>query len=65
MTVTRGIDSGIAPPNTFKGDAFPYIKTDTEINHGNSGGTAINAAGELIGVPTAGWLDKEGPARSG
>jgi S1-C subfamily serine protease len=65
LTVTRGIDSGIAPPNTFKGDAFPYIKTDTEINHGNSGGTAINTSGELIGVPTGGWLEKEGSGKLG
>jgi S1-C subfamily serine protease len=65
LTVTRGIDSGVAPPNTFRGDAFPYIKTDTEINHGNSGGTAINASGELIGVPTAGWLEKEGTGKLG
>jgi S1-C subfamily serine protease len=65
LTVTRGIDSGIAPPNTFSGDKFPYIKTDTEINHGNSGGTAINAAGELIGVPTAGWFDKEKTGKIG
>jgi S1-C subfamily serine protease len=65
LTVTRGIDSGIAPPNTFQGDKFPYFKTDTEINHGNSGGTAINAASELIGIPTAGWFDKEKTGKIG
>jgi len=65
LTVTRGIHSGIAPPNTFPGDPGPYIKTDTEINRGNSGGTAINSAGELIGVPTAGRIDREAPGKIG
>ena len=65
LTVTRGIHSGIAPPNTFPGDPGTFIKTDTEINRGNSGGTAINQAGELIGVPTAGRIDREAPGKIG
>ena len=65
LTVTRGIHSGIAPPGTFQGDPGTFIKTDTEINRGNSGGTAINAAGELIGVPTAGRIDREAPGKIG
>jgi len=65
LTVTRGIHSGIAPPGTFQGDPGTFIKTDTEINRGNSGGTAINSAGELIGVPTAGRIDREAPGKIG
>jgi S1-C subfamily serine protease len=65
LTVTRGIHSGIAPPNTFPGDPGTFIKTDTEINRGNSGGTAINQAGELIGIPTAGRIDREAPGKIG
>lgn len=45
ITLTRGTVSGFVDE---------WIKTDAEINHGNSGGVAIDAAGELIGVPTAG-----------
>ena len=56
LTVTRGIHSGIS---RFSDDPGSFIKTDTEINKGNSGGTAINAAGELIGIPTAGRFDTE------
>lgn len=45
LTLTRGSVAGFLPG---------WIKTDAETNHGNSGGAAINAAGELVGVPTAG-----------
>lgn len=62
LTVTRGIHSGIA---RFADDPGSFIKTDTEINRGNSGGTAINAAGELIGIPTAGRFDREAPGKIG
>jgi S1-C subfamily serine protease len=62
LTVTRGIHSGIA---RFTDDPGSFIKTDTEINRGNSGGTAINAAGELIGIPTAGRIDREAPGKIG
>jgi S1-C subfamily serine protease len=62
LTVTRGIHSGIA---RFTDDPGSFIKTDTEINRGNSGGTAINAAGELIGIPTAGRFDREAPGKIG
>ena len=62
LTVTRGIHSGIA---RFSDDPGSFIKTDTEINRGNSGGTAINAAGELIGIPTAGRIDREAPGKIG
>jgi putative serine protease PepD len=62
LTVTRGIHSGIA---RFTDDPGSFIKTDTEINHGNSGGTAINSAGELIGIPTAGRIDAEASGKIG
>lgn len=62
LTVTRGIHSGIS---RFTDDPGSFIKTDTEINRGNSGGTAINAAGELIGIPTAGRIDREAPGKIG
>lgn len=62
LTVTRGIHSGIS---RFTDDPGSFIKTDTEINRGNSGGTAINADGELIGIPTAGRIDREAPGKIG
>ena len=33
-------------------DGLPWLLTDATIASGNSGGAAINAAGELIGIPT-------------
>lgn len=45
VTASRGIVSGFLENRT-------WIKTDTEVNPGNSGGAAVNAAGELIGIPT-------------
>jgi len=49
--VTSGELSGWSGENGGAGRAF--IKTDANIAHGNSGGTAINEAGDYIGVPTA------------
>ena len=37
-----------------------WIKTDTLVSQGNSGGLAANAAGELIGLPTWGLADDVG-----
>lgn len=54
ITLTRGIVAG------FLTD---WLKTDAEINYGNSGGAAINAAGELVGVPTAGASDESSGTR--
>jgi S1-C subfamily serine protease len=45
LTASRGIISG------FLGNR-EWIKTDTELNPGNSGGAAVNTTGELIGIPT-------------
>lgn len=47
ISVTRGIVSGFQ--KTFYGT---ILKTDAELNSGNSGGAAINASFELIGIPT-------------
>jgi len=47
ITLTRG---------TVAGFVDGWIKTDAETNPGNSGGAAINTVGELIGVPSAGYV---------
>lgn len=55
VTFTNGAVSGFLDDDNDK--IRDWFKTDTEINHGNSGGLAINDAGEMIGVPTAGVAD--------
>jgi len=47
ISITQGIVSGFQ-----KASYGTIIKTDAEINGGNSGGAAINAFYELIGLPT-------------
>ena len=51
ITFTAGKVSGFIDDNFD--DEIDWIKTDAIVNHGNSGGTAINNKGEMIGVPTA------------
>jgi len=56
-TLTDGIVSGFLflPDNRVE-----WIKTNTEISEGNSGGMAINQNGELIGIPTWGRTSTSG-----
>ncbi|MDE3088636.1 MAG: trypsin-like peptidase domain-containing protein [Chloroflexota bacterium] len=56
VTLTKGAVAGFVDDSTSVGT---WIKTDAEINSGNSGGMAINKAGEVIGVPTATLSDKK------
>lgn len=56
ITFTQGTVSGFETQENVGNRAF--IKTDTEISGGNSGGLAVNEAGEIIGVPT--WTQSSG-----
>lgn len=47
ITFTQGVVSGFTTENGLK-----YIKTDADISFGNSGGTAVDANGNLLGIPT-------------
>lgn len=49
--VTRGTVSGFLGKDGGAGRF--WIKTDAAIAHGNSGGSAIDEAGSLVGIPTA------------
>jgi S1-C subfamily serine protease len=51
ITFTSGAVSGFTSEQQVNARRA-WIKTDAAISGGNSGGTAVNAAGELIGVPT-------------
>jgi S1-C subfamily serine protease len=55
LTLTRGTVAGFHEDGL---NSRGWIKTDAEVSPGNSGGVAINEAGELIGVPT--WVSAEG-----
>lgn len=59
ITLTRGVISG------FLQKPSPWIKTDASISPGNSGGSAFTRSGDLVGVPTAGALDKTSSAKMG
>jgi S1-C subfamily serine protease len=53
LTYTTGVVSGFSFES--RRDAEPsWINTDAVMSGGSSGGTAVNEAGELIGVPTQG-----------
>jgi S1-C subfamily serine protease len=62
-TVTNGSISGFETDES-SGEVI-WFKTDAEISPGNSGGSAINDAGELIGVPTAGRVNTEAGGKIG
>ncbi|MBL8127839.1 MAG: trypsin-like peptidase domain-containing protein, partial [Chloroflexia bacterium] len=52
LTYTPGVVSGFQREEGISGVA--WITTDAVMSGGSSGGTAINDAGELVGVPTQG-----------
>ncbi len=47
ITMTQGQISGFEEFNNFQ-----YFKTDTDFDHGSSGGTALDENGNFIGIPT-------------
>lgn len=57
VTFTNGTISGFLDENDD--GVFDWFKTDTNISRGNSGGLATDAAGNMIGIPTAGFSDSE------
>jgi S1-C subfamily serine protease len=50
ITLTSGTVSGFTEERDVEGRA--WIKTDAAISGGNSGGSAVDADGNLVGVPT-------------
>ena len=62
ITLTKGTVSGFL---TREDGVRIWIKTDTEISGGNSGGMAINERGELIGIPTQVSPDRRGLGKLG
>jgi S1-C subfamily serine protease len=52
LTYTPGVVSGFQREEGISGVA--WITTDAVMSGGSSGGTAVNDAGELVGVPTQG-----------
>ncbi len=60
ITYTTGTVSGFVTAEVGSQQERLYIKSDAEIGHGSSGGTAVNSAGELVAVPTFGEPDVAG-----
>jgi S1-C subfamily serine protease len=58
INVTDGVVSGWTGERGGAGSRA-FMKTNAAISHGNSGGTAIDETGALIGVPTAFRLSTE------
>lgn len=54
VTLTQGTVSGFVSEDLGDGTMRVWIKTDTDISFGNSGGTAVDDRGLQIGIPTAG-----------
>lgn len=48
-SISRGI---LSHTERFQNDGLPYLQTDANINHGNSGGALFNRKAEVIGVNT-------------
>ncbi len=57
-TLTRGVVSGVQTDPRLRSNRA-YLNTDTQINHGNSGGLAADARGRVVGVPTLGLIDRQ------
>jgi len=47
ITITKGQISGFEKFNEYQ-----YFKTDTDFDHGSSGGTALDTEGNFVGIPT-------------
>jgi hypothetical protein len=65
-TYTKGTVAGFLDED--RNGIYEWIKTDAELNHGNSGGLSTDDQGRFVGVPTAGNTDdtgKIGLVRSG
>ena len=57
-TYTQGKVAGFLDDD--RNGIYEWIKTDAELNHGNSGGLATDLEGKFIGVPSAGNTDEIG-----
>ena len=61
LTATRGVLSGwVGERSDAPGDR--WIKTDANVNPGNSGGAALDSFGHLVAVPTQRRWDEAGEA---
>lgn len=58
VTATEGKISGFLDED--QDGQFDWFKTDVLVNQGNSGGSAVNDNGELIGIPTLLLRDERG-----
>ncbi len=54
-TVTRGIVSGLR-----ESGGATLVQTDAAVNPGNSGGPLLNRDGQVIGITTMGYPDRQG-----
>lgn len=57
-TYTKGTVAGFLDED--RNGIYEWIKTDAELNHGNSGGLSTDDQGRFVGVPSAGNTDAVG-----